>query len=80
MRSFAVKWRDRALKSLPTRKGEWHYSSYFAAVDAVHDWGRIPSEFGLCEGDEDLCVMQAYTDAKMRIQSYDLLLREKKVK
>lgn len=41
--------------------GEWSYSESFAIADAAHEWGRKPSEFGLCQPEDDAAVMLTYT-------------------
>ena len=76
---FAVRWRDTPVRNLQTRRGNWHYSEFYALVDTAHEWGYRPSELGLCKADEDLAVMQAYTDTTMRMRSHENLEREKAI-
>lgn len=57
------------LRNLGTTRGNWRYSEFFSAVDTAHDWNRLPSELGLCDSEEDLAVMMAYTDTVSRMNA-----------
>ena len=61
------------MKHLATPRSKWKYSSYFAMVDTAHEWGKRPSELGLCKPAEDLAVMQVYTDTVARMRSQENL-------
>jgi hypothetical protein len=52
-------------------EGEWTYSLYFTLVDAAKDWGRTPSEFGLCNPEDDPSVMAAYTKTVATMRAWE---------
>ena len=64
---------DKTTPLADTRKQEsrWVHSRYFSAIDVCHDWHIRPSEFGLCEPDDDFAVMTAYTSTVADINSYE---------
>jgi hypothetical protein len=59
------------LNSLALNNGDWTYSAYFASVDVIHDWGRLPSEFGLCRPEDDMAVMTAFTSAVSHMRAWE---------
>lgn len=48
-------------------------------MDTCHDWGRRPSEFGLCLAEDDLAVMRAHSGAvaSMRAWEHEVSRQEK---
>jgi len=40
---------------------KWTSSLGFALLHTAHDWGYKPSELGLCEPEDDLLWMTAYS-------------------
>ena len=88
---FAVKWqKDRTdtgrllddLYKIATRKntGGWVYNRMFSDLDVIHDWGRLPSEFGLCTADEDLNLMAAYTSTVSKMRAWEDYEHARKMK
>lgn len=43
-------------------EGGWSYSRYYAALAAIKEWGRLPSEFGLNDPEIDLSVIMAFEE------------------
>lgn len=39
-------------------------------MSVISDWNRLPSDFNLCDPDEDLIFMSAFTMAKSKMQAY----------
>ena len=37
----------------------------------IHDWGRLPSEFGLCDPEDDLSLMAAYSVTVSKMRAYE---------
>ena len=75
-RFFGVRWKGIEVRKLATRKGNWQYSGFFALVDTAHDWGYRPSDLGACMPEEDLAVMQVYTDTSNRMKAQEVLAQE----
>jgi hypothetical protein len=42
--------------------GAYRGSILFSQAGAAKEWGRLPSEFGLCRPEDDIAVMCAYED------------------
>lgn len=67
-----MRWKKhQPISRLAVKEGEWSFSNYFALVDTCHDWGRLPSAFGLCEAKDDLAVMQAYSGTVARMRAWE---------
>lgn len=43
----------------------------FITIGVLKEWGRLPSEFGLCDPEEDLLIMSAYISAKSDMDAYE---------
>lgn len=43
----------------------------FVAVRAARDWGKFPSECGICEPREDIAFMMAYVRTEARMQAVE---------
>lgn len=59
-----MRWKKRQTQAQIRRElesGEWSYSHEFSLCDTAKEWGRRPSEFGLCAPEDDYAVMLAYT-------------------
>ena len=52
------------------KDGAWTYSNYYAQIAAVLAHGFRPSEFGLCDPEDDLAVIVAYEDTTARMTTY----------
>lgn len=52
----------------------------YSQIEAAREWGRRPSEFGLCKPEDDLAVMIAYLRAKSKMQAKDNEEQEKELK
>ena len=79
-RCFAVRWKGTPIQKLATRRGNWKYSQFYALVDTAHEWGRDPSALGLCLPDEDVAIMQVYTDTTNRMRAQESLAQEQALK
>jgi hypothetical protein len=56
----------------------WSSSSGFALLHTAKDWGYKPSELGLCEPEEDLTLMVAYTSTVSDMEAVEKLDAEHK--
>jgi hypothetical protein len=65
-------------KRLPP--GHWLHSNLLSAIDVCYRWGRLPSEFGLCQPEDDLTFMMAYTNTKQSIDAIESHIREQEKK
>lgn len=46
-------------------------------MQTLHDWGgKRPSEFGLCEPEEDLSLMAGYTVAASQMKAWEQTVQE----
>lgn len=74
---FAVSWNEipinELVKSLP-QSGKWSANKIFYQAETVHYWNRRPSEFGLCEPEEDIHFMHAYKVTKDNIDRWEAKL------
>lgn len=62
------------------KQGKWWQSEFFIHVGAAHDWHVTPSSLGLCQPDEDLYVMAAYTRSVNEMMAYEQADAERKRK
>jgi hypothetical protein len=37
----------------------------------VHDWGRLPAEFGLCREEDNFAVMGAFTETVSKMRGWE---------
>lgn len=65
------------MKSLP-QSGKWAASKIFYQAETVHYWNRRPSEFGLCDQEEDIHFMHAYKITKDNIDRWEAKLSRDK--
>ena len=82
---FEVRYKSRDGDTLEQirsklRNGDWWYSDFFAKVGFAKAWGYRPSEFGLCDPEEDADLMIAYCTAKSTIDAYETQLQEDEIK
>jgi hypothetical protein len=59
---FSVTRNGRDIRSCNKNCGEYRGSILFSQAGAAKEWGRLPSEFGLCKPEDDIAVMCAYED------------------
>lgn len=52
----------------------------FALLDVVHDWGFKPSEFDLCEPEDDFMLMWGFTRTRNKMQEWTRLYKEAEAK
>lgn len=71
--------RRTPLKELPQGSGKksWWHSEIMSTVGAIKEWGRLPSEFGVCAPEQDLSVMLAYENTVGAMKSYEAFIQEK---
>jgi len=75
-----VRWKKhKPISSLTLHDGDWSFSQYFALVDTCHEWGRLPSDFGLCGKDDDLAVMAAYSGTVSRMRAWEQQEQEREI-
>jgi hypothetical protein len=81
MPRFNVTWKKHSLRQVSKRirPGNWRATAYFTEVGMAHFWGRLPSELGLCEPEEDPAVMMSYYLAAKGIEAYDMYLQNKEI-
>jgi hypothetical protein len=48
----------------------------YQKVQTAHDWGYKPSELGICDPEDDLAVMAAYTNTRTRMAAWEEHKRE----
>lgn len=58
-------------------KGKWFQSRFFTYVGAAFAWGQKPSSVGLCQPDEDVAVMAAYTRSVNEMAAWEEKKRKK---
>lgn len=44
---------------------------------ALCEWGRLPSEFNICDPEDDLDLMMAFMSARDKMESWDTQERER---
>jgi len=49
-----------------------------AQLHTIREWGRLPSEFGLCAPEYDLTYMMAHDIGYGKMEAYEYELAEKK--
>jgi hypothetical protein len=50
------------------------YSEFYAQVGHVKEWGRLPSEFGLCSPEDDFALINSYCSVENTMKAYDAQL------
>ena len=66
-----MSWGERPLAELSVPRSKWKHSERLFELEVVYEWGRRPSEFGLCAPELDLTFMAAYLIAKRKMESYE---------
>lgn len=65
--------RELELRSLrlPPKKEGWIHSIFFELVHTAKEWGRLPSELGLCDPEEDLLFMTAHEEVVSEMRAFE---------
>lgn len=56
----------------------WWYSDSFSIMQALEAWQILPSEFGLCDPEEDLYLMTAYKQNQAIMREWDAFMMRQK--
>lgn len=79
-----MRYKKEPIQFSDLNKSNWQFESdiggYAYTLTAVaKDWGRLPSELGVCTPDMDIAVMVAFTQTRNLMATYEQEEQEREI-